>query len=66
MDRVDVLLRAELVDDRRTLTEVWYDHYRNGERVERLQLRQEHADAAWKRWETVVFETASRAQLSLF
>lgn len=66
MDRIDVVLRCERQGTAVVLVEVWYDEYRNGDRVECLQLSRQFADDAWKRWETVAFETTARAQLSLF
>lgn len=66
MDRVDVLLRGDCTPAGVVLAEVWWDYYVNGDRVERLQLRKEFADVRWKTWQDVLFETTSRAQLSLF
>lgn len=66
MDRVTVVLHAERRGTALVLDDVWYSHHHDGVQEDCLQLRQEHADEAWHRWETVLFETTSRAQLSLF
>jgi hypothetical protein len=66
MERIDVVLRAEVHDCGPVLVEVWYDQYRDGALQERLTLRREHADPRWSDWERTLFETAVRAQLALF
>lgn len=66
MDRIDVLLRADIGPSGPVLTEVWYRYFKRGEQLQCLQLRRELADPAWSKWERTLFETATRAQLSLF